>query len=151
MTEAKFNFYQKWLTWANWMAVCIGLLCAFAGNSFIFDLHNAYSLDVFFHGASLSPEVLLFKNWNWGVIGGTIVGFHLLMIGISQHAFRKKERWAYQYLWLGLISWFVIDSGVSVYTGAIHNVIIINLVALVMIGIPLLATRKEFSKKTISV
>ncbi|MBI3135148.1 MAG: hypothetical protein HYZ14_10790 [Bacteroidetes bacterium] len=144
MTDQKFYFYQKWLTYANWMAVSIGILCAFAGNSFIFDLHNTFTKAVFFGGNELSAEVLLFKNWNWGVIGGTIVGFHLLMIGISENAFKKKEKWAYRYLWIALLSWFVIDSGISIYTGAIHNVVIINLVALVMIGIPLIATRKAF-------
>ncbi len=147
MSDAKFHFFQKWLTYANCMAVIIGLLCAFAGNSFIFDLHNSISKDVFFKGSDFSNEVLIFKNWNWGVIGGTIVGFHLLMIGISENAFKKREKWAYNYLWLGLISWFLIDSGVSYYTGAIHNIVIINLVALFMIGVPLVATRKIFYPK----
>lgn len=49
-------------------------------------------------------------------------------------------------LWFGLLSWFIIDSGISIFYGAIHNVILINICALVLIGIPLIMTRKEFNK-----
>ena len=44
-----------------------------------------------------------------------------------------------------LLSWFVIDSGVSIYYSAIYNVVLINLVALMLIGLPLLMTRNEFA------
>lgn len=146
MTDRNFNFWQKWLTYANVMTVGVGLLVAFAGNSLFFEMHNDFTREVFFQSDSFQPDVLKFKNWLFGIIGGTIVGFHLLMIMISEHAFKKKELWAYQALWIGMLSWFCIDSGISLYYGAIHNVVIINIVALVLIGIPLIMTRKEFSR-----
>ena len=65
---------------------------------------------------------------------------------ISENAFKEKEVWAYKALWLGLISWFCIDSGISIYYGAIHNIVLINIVALILIGLPLVMTRKEFKK-----
>lgn len=144
MTDRNFNFWQKWLTYANVMTVGVGLLVAFAGNSLFFEMHNDFTREVLFQSDSFQPDVLKFKNWLFGIIGGTIVGFHLLMIMISEHAFKKKELWAYQALWIGMLSWFCIDSGISLYYGAIHNVVIINIVALVLIGIPLIMTRKEF-------
>lgn len=145
MTEASFNFWQKWLTWANVLTLLVGLVVAFAGNSIFFELHNSYSQELFFPQTGWSEDALAFKNWLFGIIGGTIVGFHLLMIMISEHAFKKKEKWAYRALWLGLLSWFVIDSSISVYYGAIHNLVLINLVALVIIGLPLLMTRRVFT------
>ena len=147
MTDKQFNFWQKCLTYANVMTVIVGLLVAFAGNSIFFDLHNHYSQEVFFEGEAFSPEVLNLKNWLFGIIGGTIVGFHLLMIMISENAFKRKEKWAYQTMWLGLLSWFIIDSSISFYYGAIHNIVLINIVALILIGLPLLMTRKAFKNK----
>ena len=144
MAPKKFHFWQKWLTWANVMTLGVGLLVAFAGNSFIFSVHNSFTHEVFFQGTELEGDMLNFKNWLFGIIGGTIVGFHVLMIMISEHAFKKKEKWAYQAMWLGLLSWFLIDSAISVYYGAIHNLVLINLVALVLIGLPLVMTRKVF-------
>lgn len=143
MQDTRFYFWQKWLTYANVFTVIVGLLIAFAGNSLVFEIHNDYTRDIFFSG-EFSPEALKFKNWLFGVIGGTIVGFHVLMIMISENSFKRKEKWAYQAMWYGLLSWFVIDSSVSIYYQAIYNVVLINLFALVLIGIPLVATRKEF-------
>lgn len=144
MKNSQFHFWQKWLTYANVMTIGVGLLCAFAGNSIFFDLHNSQTKEVFFAGEGFSSEVLELKNWLFGIIGGTIVGFHTLMVFISENAFKKKERWAYRAMWFGMISWFLIDSGLSYYWGAVHNVILINLPALVLIGLPLIMTRKAF-------
>jgi hypothetical protein len=66
------------------------------------------------------------------------------MILISENAFKKKEKWAYISMWLGLFGWFIIDSSISAFYGAFHNLWIINIPALVMISIPLIATRKAF-------
>lgn len=140
-----FYFWQRWLTWANVLTLVVGLLVAFAGNSIFFELHNGYTREVFFGGQEWDAATLDFKNWLFGIIGGTIVGFHALMIMISEHAFRRREPWAYRALWLGLLSWFAIDSGITLYYGAIHNLVMINLVALVLIGLPLVFTYRFFS------
>ena len=145
--DKRFKFWQKWLTYANIMIVVVGLLVAFAGNSIVFEPHNYFTKEVFFGSNEFETNTLRFKNWVFGIIGGTIVGFHLLMIMISENSFKNKEKWAYKALWLGLLPWFIIDSGISIYYGAFYNVILINLVALILIGLPLVMTRKEFINK----
>ncbi|MEM9986670.1 MAG: hypothetical protein AAF804_16385 [Bacteroidota bacterium] len=147
MSTQRFLFWQKWLNWSNVIAVMVGLWVAFAGNSIFFEYHNAQSADVFFGGVAFQGQVLSFKNWLFGIIGGTIVGFHLLMIMISEYAFKRGERWAYLAMWLGLASWFVIDSGLSLFYGAIHNLILINLPAFLMIATPLLMIYPMFFGK----
>lgn len=147
MIESHFSFWQRWLTWANVITVMVGLLVAFAGNSIFFELHNTYTQEVFFEGQEITSELLLLKNWLFGIIGGTIVGFHILMIFISENSFQNKEPWAYYAMWLGLLSWFIIDSSISIYYGALYNVLLINLIALILIGLPLIMTRKYFSTK----
>jgi len=147
MTESSFYFWQKWLTWANVLTLGVGLLVAFAGNSILFEIHNEYSRDLFFQGKELEGDLLYFKNWLFGIIGATIVGFHALMIMISENAFKRREKWSYWALWLGLLSWFIIDSGISVYYGAVYNLVLINLFALFLIGLPLVMTRTEFVDK----
>lgn len=146
--DQQFNFWQKWLLYANVMTLCVGLIVAFWGNGIIMDLHNSYTKDVYFNGQEFPPNVLLMKNWLWGIIGGTIVGFHTLMIFIIIYPFKNRERWSYVAMWTALMSWFIIDSSISWYFGAIHNVVIINLVALVLIGIPLVMTSKYFKPTT---
>jgi hypothetical protein len=144
MNNKRFHFWQKWLTYANVMTIGVGILVAFAGNSLVFELHNACTKEVFFSGNEFGPGVLNLKNWLFGIIGGTIVGFHALMVMISENAFKKKEPWAYKSMWIGMLTWFCIDSGISIYYGAIHNVVLINLAALILICLPLVMTRNEF-------
>lgn len=144
MSPDRFSFWQKCLTYANIMTLFVGILVAFAGNSILFDFHNTFTWDIFFEGNVPPQHILDFKSWLFGIIGGSIIGFHSLMIAISENAFKKKEKWAYNALWIGLLSWFIVDSSISVYFGAIHNLLLINMVALLIIGIPLIATRKEF-------
>lgn len=144
MNDNKFSFWQKCLTLANVFALLVGILTAFAGNSFVFDIHNEQTKNVLLNGHDFTNQELQLKNWLFGIIGGTIVGFHILMILISENAFKKKENWAYISMWLGLLSWFTIDCSVSAYYGAFHNFWIINIPAFVMIAIPLIATRKAF-------
>jgi len=146
MTSKQFRFWQKWLTYANVLTIGVGLLVAFAGNSIFFEMHNTASAELFFNTVEFQPEVLKFKNWLFGIIGGTIVGFHVLMVFISEYAFKRKERWAYWAMWAAMISWFLIDSSISFYYGAVHNIVLINLIALLLIGLPLLITRGEFRK-----
>ena len=134
------------MTWANVMTLGVGLLVAFAGDSIFFEIHNEYTRDLYFQGAEIEGDVLKFKKWLFGIIGGTIVGFHALMIAISENAFKRKEPWSYWALWIGLLSWFLIDSSLSIYYGAIHNLLLINLVALIIIGLPLVMTRKAFQR-----
>lgn len=148
MDEKSFLFWQRWLTYANGVTVGVGLLVAFAGNSIFFELHNQYTRKVFLESAEFTTNLLALKNWLFGIIGGTIVGFHLLMIMISENAFKRREPWAYQAMWLGLLSWFLIDSGISLYYQAIHNIVLINLSALFLIGLPLVMTHKAFRKSS---
>lgn len=144
MNDATFNFWTKWLLIANIMTVIVGLLAAFAGNSIFWEFYNTQTEQVFFDGQPLSEQTLLLKNWLFGIIGGTIVGFHLLMIAIIKNSFAKREKWAYNALWIGLLSWFCIDSSITTYYKAYHNLYLINLVALVLIALPLIMTRSYF-------
>ncbi len=148
MIASSFNFWQKWLVAANVFTLMVGLSVAFAGNSQVFDLHNQYTQEVFFYGEIIEKDSLRFKNWLFGIIGGTIVGFHLLMLMIVIHPFKNKEKWSYWALWMGLLGWFLIDTAVSIYYKAYHNVLIINIPAAILLGLPLLMTFSAFFDKS---
>lgn len=148
MSYTNFEFWRKWLILANLMTIGVGFLCAFAGNSIFFELHNQGTEDLFFRGQTMMGPILEFKNWLFGIIGGTIVGFHTLMVFIAAVPYKKKESWAWWASTTGMLIWFFIDSPISYYYGALHNIYLINLVALVLIGLPLAMTAKTMLSKT---
>lgn len=65
---------------------------------------------------------------------------------------RKRRTWPREHemslpalLWPMLL-WFCVDSTVSALHGAYFNIYLINLVPLVVFGVPLMATRSMFRK-----
>ena len=146
MNETQFEFWRRWLVWVNVMIAGMGLCVAFAGDSILFQMHNDGTRSVFFGGQAFSPEVLRLKAWLFGIIGGTIVGFHVLMVFVAMYPLRGRARWAYHAFWASLLSWFCVDSGISAYYGAMHNILLINLVALVLIGLPLVMMHRAFQR-----
>lgn len=146
--DKKFEFWQQWLVYANIMFTIVGIVIVFFGESVLFHFWHLFSTDVFFDGdAEAYERIMPFRRFLFGIIGGTIAGFHLLMVYISKYSFKAKEKWAFNALLYGTVLWFVLDSSFSIYSGAFHNVWMINLVAMVGIGLPLWMTRKEFFRK----
>lgn len=139
-----FPFWQKWLMYFNLMLVFFSIVIAFAGDSILFALHNAASEAAFFPKTGFTPEVLQFKKLLFAIIGGTLAGNHLLLYYVAKHPFAERKKWAWNAIAFSLLLWFVIDSGMSIYLGATYNVLMINIPALIGIGLPLLMTRKAF-------
>ena len=66
----------------------------FFGESILFHFWHLFSTDVFFNGdATIYEAIMPFRRFLFGIIGGTIAGFHLLMVYIAKHPFRAKEKW----------------------------------------------------------
>lgn len=144
MTNQRFLFWQKWLTYANVIALIIGLFAAFCIDCFIFDIYNENIEAKFNNSNALPDDMNLMKKWLFGIIGGTIAGFQLLIIFISEHAFKKKEKWAWNAIFSAMLLWMIVDSGISIACGAWFNVWLINVPSFVLIMIPLIITRKVF-------
>jgi len=145
LSNKQFQFWTNWLLAVNLITVFTGPLIAFFGNSFLFAYHNEGTKNLFFGGGNIPAEILTFKNWLFGIIGATISGFHLLIVFIAHFAFREKQIWARNAIALAMVTWFALDSGISLYYGAYYNVYLINLPSFVIIVLPLIVTWKEFS------
>lgn len=144
MEEIRFQRWRRLVTVGNAVAIGVGLLVAFAPDSLLLWPHNRGTEAVFFAGQPPPAGALALRNWLFGIIGGSIAGFHTLAIFISEYALRHRQRWAYRALWAGLLVWFPIDSGVSAAYGAWHNLWYINGPALLMLGVPLVALWPAF-------
>jgi hypothetical protein len=145
-SENRFKLWFDVLLWANYLMLLMGLFVAFAGNSWIFDMHKDGIYQVFNLGEPLGGEILDLKNWLFGIIGATMIGFNVLAIFIIRFALIKKEIWAWNALFYGIIVWFVVDSAISIYYSAYFNIYWINLPALLIFLVPLHFIRKTIVK-----
>lgn len=139
-----FIFWKNWLIIINLVTICIGLLIAFAGNSFLFEIHNEETSHTYFDGQAPSGKMMAFKNWLFGIIGATIVGFHTLIVYIARYPFARRERWARNAIALAMTAWFLLDSALSISFGAFYNVYLINVPSYLLIVLPVMLTWKCF-------
>lgn len=141
-----FNFWRLWLFYGSIFFSAFGVVVATLGDSFLFALWSSRAAAHFFEADAFSEPVNEFRLFLFGPIGGTIAGSYVLQAFVAHIPFRRKERWAWNASVFALLAWFVTDSTVSALHGAYFNIYLINIVALVGIGLPLLMTRKEFSQ-----
>ena len=139
-----FIFWQRWLLISSIFFTIVGVVTALFSDSFIFDGYNQEIAALFWGQADIPEGVLSFKKFIFGPLGMTIAGKWILMIYIAACPFKEKERWAFEASWAGLLSWFTIDSAVSIYYGADFNIYRVNIFPLIFIGLPLLMTRRYF-------
>ena len=139
-----FLFWQRWLVTSCFVFGCVGIAVAVAGESAVFEGWNGGVRDVFADGRELGPEAVEVKNFLLGPLGATILGSYVLCGFIAAGPFARQERWAWMALTTRLLTWFVLDSAVSIHSGAYFNVYLINLVTLFGQAIPLAMTAPAF-------
>ena len=138
-----FAFWQRWLFVASVAFAIFGLLVAFLPFGLPFALRNEAIAATFF-GGSWTSEAAAYHAFSAGPLGGTIAGFYVLQAFIAAIPFRRRERWAWQAVLWGTLVWFTVDSAVSLWHGAAFNVYMVNLVPVLIFGLPLGATWPAF-------
>jgi hypothetical protein len=141
--QGNFEFWRKWLLCSCIFFACFGLAVAVAGDTFLLAPWNQAAAEVFWQAPSFPTEFLAFKKLAFGIIGGTIVGSYTLLGFITAYPMKRREPWAIQAAIWSLLLWFVIDSGVSISLGAYFNLWMVNLLALVVKGLPMIFLYRE--------
>jgi hypothetical protein len=143
MGNRQFAFWQRWLVAVSAIVVIFGLFMAFFNRTPLFDLFNQ-GVDPAFWGTGAPPvEAQRFQRWAYGVLGATMAGWGVFFLFLTHQAFRRGERWAWNTILAGVLLWFVVDEFISVTSGVYFNAAF-NLVFLVLIGLPLIFTRRHF-------
>lgn len=146
MDKKTFIFWYRWLITISVLSMLIGLVIAFLPNSIVFDSYNAKLASLFFDG-EIPTEAEKMKSFLFGPIGGTVSGYFVLQFFIVLYPFKRGEKWAWYAIISALLCWFFIDSAISIAHGAYFNVYMVNLMTLVLNGIPLILTYRYFHRK----
>lgn len=139
-----FHFWQKWLLVASLLIVIFGLALAFFNQAAMFDSLLNNQINPAFWGSTEAPgQVIAFQRWIYGVLGATVAGWGVCMTFIARYPFWKRERWAWNCIAAGVIVWFVVDTGLSLYYAPFNAAF--NAVLFLVIGLPLAFTRKDMA------
>lgn len=140
-----FSFWHKWLLGLSGLIILFGTLMALTSGTPLFNLFHNQVDPVFWGSATPDAALRLFQQWVYAVLGATMAGWGVFLAFIVFYPFKKKEKWAWVCISLGLGLWFVLDTVLSAWCGVMFNVLF-NAVLLLAAAPPLLATRRTFFK-----
>jgi hypothetical protein len=142
---ARFSFWQKWLFVVGIIISVFGVLMAFLSGTSLFDVVNRQIDSAFWNTNVIDDMTRKFQQWVYGAWGATIAGWGIILTSIARYPFSRKERWAWDSLVFGVLAWFILDTLISMIHEVYFNVVF-NTVLLILGMLPLMFTRKEFTK-----
>ena len=139
------NFWSNWLLGVADFTILFGLLMVFSPNFFRETMFRIYTDFFYTDGtyATLSSADINFQAVFYGITGGVMIGWAVLMAFIIHVPFRRGEKWAWLALDASLVTWFVLDTYASIRFGMSINVML-NVGFAVLFIIPLAATYRQF-------
>nr|CAP47891.1 putative integron gene cassette protein [uncultured bacterium] len=141
---SRFDFWNRWLLVVGWVLVAFGLIFAVLSQTWLYELaFNRHIDPVFWPEKPIPPSAEQFQAWIYGVLGATVAGWGVFVVFLARHPLRRRERWAWNCLFIGITAWFAVDTAISAFYGVFFNVLF-NCGLAVSVYLPLVATRKEF-------
>ncbi len=134
-------FWQRWLFVLSLVIIAFGVLLALFSATPVFAIFHQLIDPVFFQHPDLGTQH--FQAWSYGLLGATMAGWGVFMAFIAHYPFRNKERWAWYCVAMGVLTWYVIDTSISLSFKVTFNAIF-NTAVLILVALPLGFTWKEF-------
>jgi hypothetical protein len=145
-----FSFWQKWIFVVGVLLLVFGVFMALMNGTSLFAFFDSQVNGVFWADGELPAGADGFQYWVYGVLGATVAGWGLFIAFISSQPFKRKERWSWTCLFSGTLIWFLLDMFISVRSKVYFNVAF-NILVMLLIIIPLVATRSEFRESPESI
>ncbi len=145
MIEKTPVLWQRWLLAACGLSAIFGLSLIVAPGLFHSTL-GSLTYNSFFEGdafASLSAAEVAHQDFMFSLLGTLMVAWMVNIGALVAIPFRRGERWAWNAIGAGVLTWFLLDGGVSLAYGLVWNAFF-NLGFLIAFGIPLLASYRTF-------
>jgi hypothetical protein len=144
----KFNFWQKWLLISAILTSIFGLMMVLGINSEGF---NAQFNPAFWGTDTPGIQVRNYQQWIMGVLGSAWMSWGIFIVFIASVPFNRKEKWARNCLLLGIVSWYILDTIISLKANVGTNALL-NTVFAAMLLIPICFTFNKFnySKKNVN-
>lgn len=140
----QFIFWYRWLLVMTIIISLFGFGMAFFNQTQLFEMLFNVRVDDSFWGPESHPKgVQQFQAWVYGVLGATMGGWGISLFFITRNAFKAKMKWAWQSILIALVSWYLVDTAISLYFNVYFNAFF-NTIVLILILPPVIATNSYF-------
>ncbi len=143
----RFDFWQKWLCGVSIVVIFFGIFMAFFSGTILFKVMDENVNMAFWGEQEVSNEIKNFQRWVYGAWGATIAGWGVFIFYITRYPFKNKESWAWNAMLFGVLVWYLVDTGFSLYF-QVHVNVLLNTFLLILGLLPLFFTRKDFARNT---
>jgi len=144
--KKSFIFWYRWLFYSSLLFALFGIVFAVYGDNPFFMSYNNALAHIFWMSNDIPVEIVPFKAFIWGPLGGTIACCYILLAFIAWIPFRRKERWARNAIIVAFGVWVILDSAVCLYYGVYFQIYIINAFSILVKALPIIFTWREFKK-----
>jgi len=141
---SRFLFWRKYLMVLSVLMVLQGVSWVFIGSFEPTGWYDSWMAKSLFGKDTLPVDAQKAFAFVLVPFGATDAGFFVLLFFLVRYPFLKKEMWSYKAIVCGLLTWFVLDTGMCLVHGFYFNVLIVNVPAFVFLAPPLLLTRGAF-------
>ncbi len=140
---SSFLFWQRGLIGLGIAVSVFGICMVFFNGTPLFESFNRQINPAFWGTNAVDDAARRFQQWIYGVWGATIAGWGTVLTYVARYPFKKKERWSWNGLALGLLIWFVLDTSLFLLYKVYFNAAF-NTALLVLAGLPIGLTKREF-------
>ena len=137
-----FKFWQKWLLVSGIIVSVFGISMVLNINS---ERFNSLIDPVFWGNETPNIQVRNFQQWVYGVLGATMVSWGALIAFIAAIPFKRKEKWARNCVIIGILSWYILDTIISLKANVEFNAIGNTILAAILL-VPICFTFTKFNK-----
>jgi len=141
--DRSFWIWQRVLLAGFLVQAAVGYVVAFAYGSPLLRWHADGVGRALWGRPEYGAEVAAYRDFIMGVLGATMAGSALVTAWVVAIPFARRERWAWACVATALVAWAPFDTGLSLYHGVTINAAF-NVMPIVMIAAPLIATRRAF-------
>jgi hypothetical protein len=137
-----YRFWRFWLIAVAVFIIVFGFIMALFNATVVFAFFNQQINPVFWGSTPLPASTQAFQSWVYGAWGSTVMGWGITLLFLAWYPFARQERWAWNSIFIGLLLWFILDTGISWWFQVFINVLL-NTTIFVLVIIPLLLTWKD--------
>lgn len=136
-------FWKRWIIFMGIVITLFGIFMAFSSGTPLFKMFDMNINRAFWKGEEITSAIRNFQKWVYGAWGATVAGWGIFIILLAEHAFDRREKWVWRCMLLGLLIWFLLDTGFSLYFKVYINVALNSIIFFLFI-LPLIFTKRFF-------
>jgi uncharacterized BrkB/YihY/UPF0761 family membrane protein len=137
-----FNFWQKWLLISGILVSVFGVIMVLNLTAEVFDPQFD---PVFWDEETPGIQVKNYQQWIIGVLGSVMVSWGIFIAFLAAIPFKRKEKWSRNCLLAGILSWYIVDTIISLKAHVGLNALQNTVLAIILL-LPICFTFNKFKE-----